>query len=675
MTKIDIAKWLGRIDKAEQLLNTKRQERLDAIKLYTGTFFGSSFNNTGELSEVNFLYEYVDAAVSALYARNPYIFVRGTNPGRGSFAETMEKVINYYWRELKMKQKFRSAIVDAILQPPGWIGLGYTFISAERTMKKNVEEEFPELKDFGKKEKVESEEGFLDETRKIDDVFSEHISSWNVLIPDGYHNIRECPYIIVKQKISYEDVMNNPMFKDCKDEILSHGYGTTSKPKTYTMKSNVNTGTTYSSESDNDSVNIDLYHVWDRRGMQVFTVCKQYNKDTLFEKEWDYFSEGFPFFPLIFNEVPATDEKANAYPLSDAVPMFPQLKELSLISSAMMRHRKRSGTLILGRKLAFKDTDVQKIQSASDVDFIQLDDISENSIKAFLPPPLPSDFYRIRDAVLGDLYRISGYEQLLGVGSNIETATESENIRAGAVLRQSKRVDIIEEMTVEVSRFLAGLLWQYKSKKQIQEIIGEEVTDEMWLPLPEDKNEARKIIQKELNFRIDAGSMRPPKDEAIERKQWSDLASVIKANFPNRLKEDEFLKQLLKKYNFNDMDKIIISSDDEETAVAQKENELLLKGVPQVVGPNENHMIHLQVHAQAYQVPGMQITDQMNQHIIEHEDKMRMKNPSAFPQKGDSKLPTQSNSPDQSRQGVTAYADLVGEINSFPGSGGEKGKN
>lgn len=657
---IDVKKWMGRIKKAEDLLNERAEERKQAIKLYTGTFFGKPIDSTEGISEVNFLYEYVDVLVSAIYARNPYIFVRPTSAMWASFAETMEKAINYYIKELKFKKKIQSAIIDGVLQPPGWLGAGYTYISEKDTVKKQVEEEFPELKDIGKKEKVESEIGILDETAKVDDVFIEHISSWNVIFPDGYHNIRECPYLGIIQDTNLEDLHNNPIYNSNKLKITGNqSHNPQSTPRPFTMQSVVSK-ISPSQETDKESIKVRLYHIWDRRSMVRFTLVKNYYDAPVLEREWNYLSEGFPVFPLIFNEIPATNEKANAYPLSDVVPMFPQLKELSLLSSAILRHRKRSGTLLLGKKGNITETDIQRIQQGSDVDFVLLDDISEASVKGFTPPALPREFYAIREQLLEDLYRISGYRQLLGVASGVETATESDILRTGAILRQTKRVDAIEDMTRDVAIFLAGLLWQYKSRSQISEIIGEQATEEMWPTLPENLVEARKVIQKQLQFTIEAGSSRPPKDEAIERKQYLDGASVIKANFPNRIKDDAFLMQILKKMGLKDLENVVITHDEQEINAAQQENQLLLQNMKQIVSPNENHMLHLQVHSQVYQTPGLTPTDAMNEHVDMHAKFMEQNSPKVFPQKGDSKLPTQSNTPDITRQGVGNYADLIG---------------
>src|SRR3990167_9642469 len=294
---INISKWQGRITRAESYLNERKQERLDAIKLYTGTFFGKSINNSGEFSEVNFVYEFCDVMVSAIYARNPHIFVRAISSSTVAFAETMETVINYYVNELNWKKKMQSCILDAILQPPGWIGVGYFYINEKTKEKKEIEEEFPELKNVGEIDKHESEIGIFDETVKMDDVFFEQISSWNVLFPEGHHVIRECPYIIIRQKTNLEDLHNNPLYNNLKYRVKNSAVSNaTQKPTLLNMKANISMDSV-DSKTDNELIPVELFNIWDRRSMKRFTVARNFTEGVLFERDWDYLSEGFPVFP------------------------------------------------------------------------------------------------------------------------------------------------------------------------------------------------------------------------------------------------------------------------------------------------------------------------------------------------------------------------------------------
>ena len=155
---------------------------------------------------------------------------------------------------------------------------------------------------------------------------------------------------------------------------------------------------------------------------------------------------------------------------------------------------------------------------------------------------------------------------------------------------------------MSVARGLAGIIWQFIPRDQIAEIIGEELSEEMWPSLPTlgdgttlDIEKARQVIQREISFRIDAGSTRPPKDEAVETKLFTDQMAILKEMFPGRFKEEVIVEELLKKMKIPEAEKAVIGFDDEEIEVAQQENELLLKGIPIPVGPNDNHQIHNQV--------------------------------------------------------------------------------
>ncbi len=668
MTSEEIRNWFNRIQKAQNLQDERSSERKQILKLYVGEFFVKPTDNSGDITEVNFLYEYVKTLIAAVYAKDPHIFARARAGRYYRFAETMERSLNYYWLELKLKKKIKSSILDGVLQPPGFIELGYLFIKENQKseVQKELEEEFPELK--APQEPLEKF-GIFDDTIKEDDVFAKQPSSWDVLWPDGYHDIRECPYMIIKERHTLKDVRANEMFKDVRHRLT--GFETKSsaqeKPNKFRLKDTPGViSSTPQDNLDEENIEITLYRVFDKRTQKRFILAKNFDEDTLWEKDWKYLSEGFPIFPLIFNEIPRTDDKANSYPLSDVIPMLPQLKDLSKINTQILRHCKRSGTLILARRTMLPPDDIEKIRSSNDIDIVEVDSLTDQDLKTVSPPSLPNDVYRTREVVLEDLLRISGLRQLLTDSSGIETATESENVRAGSILRQTEKVDIIEEFTKDIARYLAGLLWQFKTREQISEILGEEISPEMWPDLPTDENgdvdipKARQVIQKEIFFDIEAGSTRPPKDEAVERKQWMDLIGIIKANFPGRLKDDVILPQLLKKFDFKDIDLAVIGFDQQERERAAKENELLMQKIPIPVGPNDNHKIHMEEHAQRL-LQG-ETTRELEEHTLEHEQFQQQLSPTQSPQQGDSRIAPQTTTPEQKRRGVPENVDFIGQL-------------
>jgi len=669
LTRDEIRIWQSRIERAKAFQSERHQEWKNSIKLYTGTFFGPTLSQSGDLSEVNFVYEFMKILVGSVYSRNPHIFVKPRAKKNNAFAHTMETVINYYWREKRMKQKIKSVIMDAVLQPPGWIEIGFLLFTLKNQVLRQFETDFPELKETDGK--VEEEKGVLDETIKDDDVFANQVSSWKVLFPDGYHDPRTAPYMIKVQDIPLIDVLNNPGLKPIKSKLRNLPLSRQSDkrpPKLLTFKSSPPPiGGIAGGQVDLETIPIRLFHIQDRRSRRRFTLAQNFMEGDLSNLPWNFFIDGFTFYPLIFNEIPATDEKSNAYPLSDIIPMFPQLKNLSLTYSMMNRHRKRSGTLIITKKGQNLGTDLSKLAGSHDLSVIELEEINEQSLKSFTPPPLPNDLYRMYDIELANLLRISGFNQLLGAAKGIGTATESENVRAGSQIRQGEKVDQIEDFTVDVARGLAGLIWQFiQDKKRIAKIIGEEVTEEMWPSLPEDEDEARRMIQDELEFRIEAGSTRPPKDTAVEQKLFVGAIDTIEARYPGVLKKSEAVKLILKKFNEKELDSLVKGFDEEETAVAQEENKLLMEGSRQLVSPNENHKLHLQVHAQLYQTAGIEPTKEADEHLLQHNQFDQAQSPQTA-ERGVQTQPGRA----QKGGGVGTFSDLVGAARQQRGVGSE----
>jgi len=647
----EIRIWVGRIQRAKDLQEDKSKElRTSAIQMFTGTFFGNATDRARDMEEVNFLFEFVKVSIAAYYARHPKIFVRTNTSKYQPFVETLERVLEYDVRDLQIKDKAKTTLLDSILQPPGWGKIGFTRLA-------------PQGKLNGK---LESQLGILDETRRNERVFFSNVPSWRMLWPDGYNNQREAPYLIEQEPVTLEDLLRNPAYKNkVKNMLQETGVGVPGqRTKLFKFKDNVqlaSAGGRGGPTQDPETVKKMLHHVWDRRNRERFTLVEGFSSDTLFEMDWNWVNEGFSHHPLILNPVPEMKDNANSYPMSDVQAMMPQLRQLSEFSSAMIRHGRRAAAMILTREGELTDSQKANIAKASDIDLVELPNISETAIKTFQTPSMPGDWYRLRPQILQDLMRISGFQQLLQQSQGIDTATESENLQAGERLRVGERQDVNEEWIKNVMRGIAVLRWQFTPREKIAEILGEEVSEEMWPTFPVDGNgdptpEAYRIAQEEIKYELEAGSMRPPKDEAVDRKQWENFVTILKTQFPNRFKELPLLQQWLKKYDFKDIDLTLIGDDEEEIAAATEESRLMAQGIPQVVSPNENHDIHIAVHSEASKQEGP--TAEEDEHIAQHGVFRERKQPLASPQQGDTRIPQSS----QQREGVTGFADLVGSV-------------
>ena len=190
---------------------------------------------------------------------------------------------------------------------------------------------------------------------------------------------------------------------------------------------------------------------------------------------------------------------------------------------------------------------------------------------------------------------------------------------------------------------------------------------EEWPDLPDDPAERRRIIQSEIQFKIEAGATRPPVDDFVDRKLWQQEVATMKTLFPNKINDDVILEQWLKKLKVKDIERAIIKFDNEEAQVAQEENALLEQDIPQLVSPNENHAIHEQIHSQG------QMTKAKQLHRLEHFKWQQMKSPMKAGQGGNAMTQNHNTPAEFAKEGSPTGSDLSGSAMNLGKGTGESG--
>ncbi len=637
-----VMEWMGRVQRAKGLQQEQHRNWRNALDLYNCEFFDKVYGRDSERTDVHFANWYVDLLVALTYFRDPFIFIKSTHSKYSEFARTAEKVVNYHWPELKIKQEFKRVIKSALLMPPGWMKLGYTAKFGQDVAKE--ENIIQEVRDLLLPRTPESK-GELNEFVEEEQVFASWIPSWNILMPEGYQLVSRMPYLIEIENVSVIDFMANPLYKNKEKAKTSGSFGINQGESVNKVPFSKQTA----SKKESDFDFITLFHIWDRRHQERHTI----SGDTWhFSGDWPYDMDGFPFKPLIFDESLPQDDKSRPYPINAIVPIFPQIIENSNSRTQMTKHRKRSAAYILAQKGLLTEEDITQLEEAEEMQIVYVSRI--DAVQAGPLPALPADVFNVNSVIQQDLQQATNMGQLMFQPQpGQRTATQAQIAQSGLQLKASAKVDAVEDLTTDVARNILQLCWQFYSRDKVSEIVGEAVTENMWPTLPDDRRERRRIIQRELQFKIDAGSAAPPKDETVDRKQFMDAVSIAASIAPERLKKDEVLRQLFDRFKYiKDLDRIVISNDEGEIKAAQEENQFLSANSPQVVSPNENHEIHVQVHAEA------QPTDATNVHVADHGDFLGI---TQKPQAGDSRPPTQSTNPEIARQGITNQADLQGE--------------
>lgn len=659
MTRKEFDVWLSRINRAKSLQERMHSMWKTSIDLYNCSFFGSNFSSLEpDRVDVNFARWYIDNIIPLVYFRDPYIFIHPRSDKYSTFADTMEKMINVYWRRLEMKQQFKRIILSACIMPPGWIKVGYTAKIGQDIQKldeiknksliQSIKDTISGTFKKEKKEPTPEELGVLNEYIEQESIYASYLTGWNVLMPEGYQHFQDFPYLIEIEPLPRVDFQAHPLYKN-KTSITTIQYikqpeagGVNLRRPTYNSL-----GSSSGGVNDDETEVIKLYHIWDRRSNKRFTMS---DDDVHFMGDWSYDVHGFPYEPLAFDETISTTEQANPYPTNLLLPILPQIIEQSNARTQMARWRKGSSAIIIASPLATEE----EMRQVEETEGVQIIRANPQLFQMAQSPNLPADVFNVDEKIKEDLQMGTNMGQLMfQAQSGQRTATQAGIAQSGLQLKSSARVDVVEDFTVKVARKLCAIMWQFYDKDKVKEVLGEDITEDMWLTVPDDPEERKQIINNELQLKIDAGSAAPPKDETVDRKQLLDLTSIVMNIAPERINKGEFVKQLLKKFKFSkELDKVVISSDDEETQKAQQENQLMTQGHPQVAGPNESHLVHLGVHQQA---KGNPIVDE---HILEHGKFLGITpenkggGEGGGPQSGDIRGPMQSTNPEMVRQGI-----------------------
>lgn len=674
MTFEELKVWKGRVERARGLQQQQHNIWKDSIDLYNCVFFQKLYGGFDlERVDVNFANWYIDNLVPLVYFRDPYLFVRAEHDTWSAFSETMEKVLNLSWRKLLMKQQFKRVIKSGLIMPPGWIKTGYTakigqdIAKLEEIGQKGL---ISQIKDtirgvFRKeKELTPEEQGILNQYIEEESVFACWIPSWNMLMPEGYQLVENMPYLVEIEDVPKIDFLSNPFYKNKKDIKPSREIKTSSSNSPNMHRP----GYDNIGGADSETDTIRLYHIQDRRNRKNFTVSME-SRDPHFEGDWWSAKDGFDYEPLIFDETLPTLEKSNPYPPNVLLPILPQIIEQSQARTQMVKWRKRASALILAQRGLANEEDLRQFEESDAVQLIQVSNIAAFQMSQI--SNLPSGIFDVDNIIKQDLQMATNMGQLMFQAQQGQrTATQANIAQSGLQLKASARVDVVEDFTVRVARKIAYFLWNFYDRERISEMLGEPATKSMWPDLPDNPKERMRMIHSELQFRIDAGSTAPPKDETIERKQWLDAMSIISTIAPERLNKEEAIKSIVKTFKYvKDVNRIVISNDEGEMQTATQENQLMLQGMTQAVSPNENHQIHIQIHSQA---AGNDIVDQ---HILEHAKFMGLPTKSGVgdkPQAGDIRPPIKSSNPDIVRQGNTREGDIYQSIqNAGVGTGEE----
>lgn len=673
---LDLNLWQGRLSNAlgEQAKHHSRwQDSNDFLRLQW--FEKNMAGNLLEKTEVHFAWILYNTIIPALYTNDPTFFTRSRNKNSLPFAHTMEDRLNYHKDELKLKDTAQRAIADAICYGIGWSETGYcpteqNRIELTQTKKPSLLQEIKRSVNQALKpvEVPVQAPGQLLPERKEGSLYCRWLPAWSVLMAPGYHLVRQMPYLIVWEDIEKEELENDPKYdstqiRQIKPNRLVGGSGRMAGQTNTPLPRRIGN---YSMGGAPRSEFVRRYTIWDRRKRQVFELVDGMS-DAIYWQRWPSSFDEFPQSPLIFNDTPPTWDDANAYPMDDLTPIKPQLIELSMLRTSMVKARRRLAPFIIVDSDLYQEDDIRKMQESDEFIVIPI----RGGGKGIQPVTLtiPRDIFTVGAEILNDLFMVSGFPQLMAEPPKNQTATAASIAQGATSLRSSRRIDILEDWIQENARRMGATDWEYTDRDTVAEELGRPVSIEEWPDLPEAQAERQQKINKELSFKIDSNSTQPDQIRLVEANLAIREANMVTAAFGDVIDKAKYFRYWSKKKGDKEFEWTMKPESEPSKQEAEAENQLLATGQFQIAHRGDRHDIHIPVHGQAAMVAQSQGLDTslLDQHILMHNQLMQLDNPKAglAPQAGDTGSPQQAANAELQREGGANIADISGEAQSM----------
>ena len=472
------------------------------------------------LATLNIVFPIVKNIIPSLYYQNPKVLVFPNRRSDEDSAPVAAEILNYYNRELEIKQVNQEIIFDAYVLGMGVCKIGYSTkfgadipdedIEKDRAKKK--ERSFLEKLGLRKpKEEEPNENVDLNEFIRAESPYIIHISPFDFGIDPRATSIHNATYIYHKLKKTLKQVKENP------------NYSNTSRLKPSELKG-LSLGDLSQPEIENFQT-IDLFeiHYKTNEGINILTLAKdQEDLKAIYHEENPYEVDGFQFEVLTLNK-----HGHALYPVSE-ITIVRQLEDRinNTFDSILDQVDKYVPKIIADR--TGLELDGQTALVSGDIGAVCWANKDPNTIvKELNMTQVKADLAVLIDKILDVMTLITGLTraQLTGLTS-AETATEAQIGQQGQNLRRSDQSNAVVDFVNRQNRKFWQVIAQFVDLEELELITGEGMVSQTgvinypWLQITPEMRE--KLVRAEYSFDIETGSSQRPNIEII-RQQVANL--------------------------------------------------------------------------------------------------------------------------------------------------------
>jgi len=475
----DVSLWQERVTIARKELDdwAERSGANKFVNEYKGKYGIVFHTRKGSVPvpPINEVFSYVQSDVATTFNRDPYITV---NPKAGTVrgAKLWEVQLNYYWRELGVKEELEFEIIDKDLIGYGWHKVGWAVDSVgDNEQLKIVKENLYSMR--------------LDWKDVV----------WNI---NARRPPKDCLWMAQRIVMPLEEVKRRyPAAK---------GLGGTPHP-------DVNKES-YTSASYKDDIKVQvIYEIWDAQKRQVLLIADGL-KDIYLSppKPWPDYLDEFPFQMYWDFVCPGSSR-----PMSAIAPWEDQILMEMVILGRATQHTASWARQLFVRGGSIDENALDKYERGDDGAVITVNSSMEDGSFKFSDfGQLPQDFYLLMDRLQAIKRNINGQPEFMRGGvtkTGTRTVGELQKMEIGFQGRQNRKIDRLETHIENISRHMMFHLKANMDLEKTVKISGQ-VPDEVLDILRESGNLDEQNmtitftpedIQGEYDVEVKAGSTLP----------------------------------------------------------------------------------------------------------------------------------------------------------------------
>ena len=412
---------------------------------------------------VNIIYAVARSLIPQVYFRNPRIAVLPMKPGYSPHAWVVERIDNYFIRELGLKQEFKSMVLDCYLSGRGPGIIGYDSEYGFNPSFNTDEYSDASLTSFGKKgEKIEYNLNI-----KPGMPWFLRCNPLDFVVPWGTAKWEDAQWYAIRKMRPLRDIKEDPKYTN-KSELKAP------------YRTKLESSTEGRPESqvkmhEQDAYNewVELWELHDLRSGRVFAFTMDHPK--FLRDEIDYLQiEGLPARVLGFNEDPDF-----FWWTPDARQIEVQQKEINDIRTMAKKHRRVALLKVLYDKGLLKKDELSKLLDEDPKAAVGIDVGPQGDIRkvvSLFQSHVPPDFTIAAREVREDMREIIGFSRnqmgAFEAPSGRRTAHEVETVRAASMIRIDERRDIMADMIESVMRGINQIVFTNWTDERVVDVLG-----------------------------------------------------------------------------------------------------------------------------------------------------------------------------------------------------------